>query len=435
MPKFLQFALVLVVCSSFALAQPTVPQPPWSQVAALRTISLDVATSNDLDRGKALVEQVAKLQPGDALIIAAGTYSVNRLWDITCRGTADAPIRITAKPGTRVVITRPDNRQNVMNVGMQQPIEYVVFEGLEITGGSHGVRLGAGRDVWFHRCHIHHTAGVCLSANSEDTQRIYFTNNTIHHPGGTAEGMYLGGNDGSVVMSESVIAGNHVYECRGSQGDGIELKQGSWGNRIAMNVVHDCNYPCITVYGTAGKRQNVIERNLCLRSQDAAMQVQGEAIVRNNILISGGNGGFVSTDHQGKTTNLQVIHNTIINTGHAFRGGSWNDRSGMVLANNVIYSRDQNALHFPNGAANVHITGNLLLGHGHKHNSKLGKGIQDFVRLSWDAKELTSDNLDATPREVELFAIGNPEFQVTEDFSGRIRKNAPVLSGATNSVK
>ena len=39
--------------------------------------------------------------------------------------------------------------------------------------------------------------------------------------------------------------------------------------------------------GTAGKPVNIIERNLCRRSANSTMQVQGEAIVRNNVLIGG----------------------------------------------------------------------------------------------------------------------------------------------------
>ena len=79
--------------------------------------------------------------------------------------------------------------------------------------------------------------------------------------------------------------------------DGIKLKQGSWGNLIAENRVHDCDYLCITVCGTGGKRQNVIERDICYRRRDSVMQVQGEAIVRNNLLIDGKNAAFNSTDH------------------------------------------------------------------------------------------------------------------------------------------
>jgi hypothetical protein len=92
------------------------------------------------------------------------------------------------------------------------------------------------------------------------------------------------------VAHDCVIAQNHVYDTGGEQGDGIELKQGSWGNLIAENFVHDTHYPCILVYGTAGKPFNVVERNLCYGSGDAVLQVQGEAIVRNNVLANGATG-------------------------------------------------------------------------------------------------------------------------------------------------
>ena len=216
---------------------------------------------------------------------------------------------------------------------------------------------------------------VCLSANSADTHHLYLTRNTIHDGGGTAEGMYLGGNHGEVIMSESIIALNHVYNCRGNQGDGIEVKQGSWGNVIAENTVHDCNYPCITVYGTGGKQQNMIERNMCYRSLDSVMQVQGEAIVRNNLLIDGKNAAFGSTDHQGKTTNLQVIHNTLVNTNHAFRGGSWNSRAdGVGQQCDLLASAERTA--FPNGYEDVTIVGNVVLGDGLKGGCRWGGGCR-----------------------------------------------------------
>ncbi len=424
-------SIVLLFClCSRIWADTGVSSPSWANQPPTRTIKFNSKAADSLQRGKELADAVRKLQPGDELRIGSGVYSVDRLWDISCSGTANAPIRICADKNASVAITRPDNQQNVVNVGMSKPVQYLVLQGLEITGGSHGVRLGACSDLWIDHCHIHHTSEVCLSANSKDTQRIYITSNVIHHPGGTAEGMYLGGNDGSVVMSESVIVGNLVYECRGTQGDGIELKQGSWGNLIARNKVYDCNYPCITVYGTNGKAQNVIERNLCFRSQDAAMQVQGEAVVRNNILIGGGNGAFVSTDHQGKTVNLQVIHNTIINTGHAFRGGSWNARDQMVLANNIIYSKEQNAFHFPNGASKVEIFGNVVVGQGDKFGSKIGNGIEDFVRVSWVADELNEGKLNVAPRSIETFSGGSKRYMLAEDYLGKPRSKSAVISGA-----
>jgi hypothetical protein len=216
---------------------------------------------------------------------------------------------------------------------------------------------------------------------------------------------------------------NHVHDCRGDQGDGIEVKQGSWGNLIAENHIHDTNYPCITVYGTAGKPVNIIEHNLCYNSGDNVMQVQGEAIVRNNVLINGAGAGFASTDHQGKTLNLQVIHNTILNSAHAFRGGSWNGREGMVLANNILYSRDANALLYANGNAGVISTGNVVFGHGPKDGCVKGRGFEDFPGVSLDGSKH-----DATPASDARFQNADAKYLLPTDFNGKSR--AQNISGA-----
>jgi len=402
--------------TAISIAGPAKYEPAWAGIAPKRTIALaPAATDTPAARGEALVKAVAALQPGDCLTLAGGTYSVERMWDVQVSGTEQAPVWITAEKDATPVITRPDARQNTMNVGQGKPVEFLCLRGLEITGGSHGVRLGKCRQVWVDQCHIHHTGNVCLSANSQDTSRLYITRNHIHHGDGHAEGLYLGGNNGKPVMSESIIARNHIHDCYGEQGDGIEVKQGSWGNLIAENDVHDTNYPCITVYGTAGKPRNIIERNLCRNSRDNVMQVQGEAIVRNNILINGGGAGFSSTDHQGKTLNLEVVHNTIINTGHAFRGGSWNDRTGMILANNVICSKDGDALYFPSGSKVV-TTGNVTTGGGTQAGCTPGNGLADFAAVTWDAK-----NHDATPSASARLDHADPKYLLPEDFNGKAR--------------
>ncbi len=406
-------------------------QPEWVAIKPQRTIQLDAdPLIEDTQNGARLVRAIEQLTPGDRLRIGTGTYSVDRLWDLSISGTSAAPIWIVANDDAEVVVTRPNANQNIMNVGENSLVSYLCVRGIEFTGGSHGIRLGNCQDVWIDRCHIHHTGDVGLSGNTANTQRLYITANEIHDGGGTAEGMYLGSNNGNVIMSESVIARNHVFNCRGSQGDGIEVKQGSWGNRIADNVVHDCNYPCITVYGTGGKHPNVIERNVCYRSGDSAMQVQGEAIVRNNLLIGGHNAAFTSTDHQGRTRNLKVIHNTIINIGHAFRGGSWNDREGMVLANNVIYSRDQNALLFSSGRSGVNIVGNVVLGDGDNAKSKQGRGLEDFQGLTWEGWPSQSKLDDAKPVEDANFGHGDPNFSLPTDLLGNAREAHQVISGA-----
>jgi hypothetical protein len=411
--------LLCVPLATLAAAAPTPSRyaPDWAGIAPQRIIQ-----HTDPD-GESLVRAVGALQPGDQLVLAAGSYSVDRLWDIRVSGTADAPIWIVAEAGARVVFTRPDAKQNVLNIGQGGPVHHLCLRGVEITGGSHGLRLGQCSEVWIDGCHIHHTGAVCLSANSADTRRLFLTRNHIHHGGGHGEGMYLGANHGAHIMSESVIALNHIHDCRGEQGDGIEVKQGSWGNLIAENDVHDTQYPCITVYGTAGKPVNIIERNLCRRSDDHTMQVQGEAIVRNNVLIGAKGSGFASTDHQGRTLNLQVVHNTIINTSHAFSGSSWNGRAGLILANNILYSRDQSAIRFPNGNEGATVTGNVVVGDSPRQGTSPGRGLQDFAKVTWDA-----EHHDVTPADAAPFDHADPRYLVETDIAGHQRTTP--LSGA-----
>ena len=153
------------------------------------------------------------------------------------------------------------------------------------------------------------------------------------------------------------------------------------------------------------------------------MQMQGEAIVRNNVLISAADSGFASTDHQGKSLNLQVIHNTIINASDAFKGSSWNGREGMILANNILYSRDKSAINFPKGKEGVTITGNIILGDAPKQGTSRGRGLEDFVSLSWDGEKH-----DATPVAEAPFEKADRRFLINTDFAHRTRTKA--VSGA-----
>jgi len=368
---------------------PSPYDPPWESIAPLRTIAFIYNASLSSDQnGANLKIAIQSLIPGDKLEIGAGTYSINSFTAVNLQGTAAAPIWIEAAPAAGVIITRPDANQNLINVGSGAPARYLCLRRLEFVGGSHGVRLFDCANVWIDQCKIRDTGDVGLSANAHDTDHLYLTRNEIWNTGGTGEGMYLGGNNASVIMSESIIALNHVHDTDEGvlQGDGIEVKQGSWGNVIAANRVHDCNYPCILVYGTAGKPRNVVEHNICYRSNDNAMQIQGECIVRNNLVIAGGANAFASQPHQGDPTRMTVVHNTFVNTGTAVRLVDWGAGEEMVFANNACYSQSGNAINAVNGSVGVSFNGNVACGAvtGGIAGFQIGTGMTDFVSLSWD---------------------------------------------------
>lgn len=384
--------------SPVAKAKPGSPSyayaPQWTIAEPAQVLALDWdAGLSAVQNGAVLEAAVGALQPGQRLELGGGTWSVDSFFSIDLAGTALAPIWIAAQPGATPVITRPDGSQNALNVGANAEARYLVLQGLEVTGGDTGIKIFRATQVWIDGCHVHDVGGAGIAANTYDTSYLYLTRNEIHDTDGTAEGMYLGANDGVVAMSYSVIAHNHVHDTFGDQGDGIELKQGSFANLIAENEVHDTQYPCILVYGTDGLEPNVIERNVCYRSQDNVMQVQGEAIVRGNLIV-GGAQGFQSFDHQGVSMNLEVVHNTIVSANRGASLEDWDGRPGMVFANNAVYSQTSQAVVFGSGSSGVELAGNVAFGPvvGAATGFAAGTGLGDFADLAWDASAL-----DATP--------------------------------------
>ncbi len=398
-------------------SEPSTYFPPWAGEAATNVIPMVFNPGlSETDNGALLRSAVLALQPGDRLEISDGTWSIASKFSPSASGTANDPIWIVAADGATPIITRPDENQNVMN----PQGSYMAFRGLEITGGSAGIKLGSADNIWIDECEIHHLGEAGIAANSEDTSALYITRNHIHHTSGYGEGMYLGANNGAVIMSESVIAQNLVHDTDGLQGDGIEVKQGSWGNWIAENTIYDANYPCLLVYGTDGQPVNLIERNILVGSGDNVLQVQGEAIVRSNLIVNGAT-GFQSGDHQGQTRDLTFVHNTVLNSGQAVRLSNWNNRPGMVFANNAIYSQNSTAVQFSSGSSGVTIAGNVVLGSvsgastGGGSGFTNGVGLSDFAGAAWTGT--VQDVSPATP-DSALLGAGDPSYKVSEDLSG-----------------
>lgn len=409
---------------------PAAFQPAWADAPSLRQLSLtyDSALSAE-GNGAQLKSAMQALIPGDTLTVGAGTWSVNSFFDVSVSGTPAAPIRVIAAAGARPVITRPNAGQNVINLGSPAfgGIRYFLLRGFELTGGGMGMRIYAAEHLWVDDCHIHHMAGVGLSVNTNDASHLHLTRNEISHTGQSGEGMYLGGNYGSVVLSHSVIARNEVHHTGGSQGDGIELKQGSFGNWIVENRVWATKYPCLLVYGTGGEARNRIERNVLWDSESSVLQVQGEALVANNVVF-GGPQGFTSHDHQGLTRDLELRSNTILCEGDAARLGDWHDRPGMILAGNALYSAQGEAVRFVGGSSGIEIQGNITFGPviGSSTGWSPGNGLGDFEAASWDGSLQNVVPSAGSP----LRTLGDPQIAAQEDLAGMVRGPYPSAGAA-----
>jgi hypothetical protein len=291
--------------------------------------------------GAALRSVLTTLPAGSRVVIHAGTYSVDSYFVITAQGTASQPVVIEGAPGQKVSITRKDALQNAINVDNSQ---YLLMRNLDIYGGGTGLKLQTASNFMLYDSKIHHVMGVGVAANSKNTSQLYFVDNEISYTGGHGEGFYLGSHDGVFKTNNSYVVGNYLHHLASdsaAQGDGIEIKDGSYANVVKYNFIEGTKYPGITVYrtgrGTADR--NIIEENVVINSFDAGIQVTADAVVRNNLVI-GKSTAFVSKPFTTNPVNMVVSNNT-------FLGGATTIRLTNWLTTDLAFSN--NAIHSPTG--------------------------------------------------------------------------------------
>lgn len=362
------------------------------------------------------------LQPGDELVLRGGDYTLTDAWHVAMVGTAQAPIIVRAKDGEHPHLDRPAQDQNVIDFDTAQ---YVEIRGIEFSGGSHGLRLIDADFVTIRDCEVHGTGDVAISANSGgDYEGLKIIHNHIHDTGGTGEGMYIGCNSNGCRVHDSLFEGNHIHDTNGAsvtQGDGIEIKEGSYNNVVRDNVIHDTGYPCIITYSTVGNGgPNVIERNVLWSCGDHGIQSAADVIIRNNVILGSNSNGIANQPHQaGTPQNIQILHNTILHpTNDAI--SSSGITGSVVIANNAVYSQNGNAIRVAGDLTGVVVVGNVGVGALSGVSTGLAQGnlAADFVAASFSGMPPN----DVFPKAGSaLIAAGDTQYVVADDFNGTLR--------------
>ncbi len=384
--------------------------------AALSAGAIEIGPEDDFE---AIASQ---LSPGEELVLRGGTYFFDERIAVTANGTPSQPIVIRAKDGETPVLQQATDNNNVVEIISSS---YLEIRGLSFTQGSHGIRLIDSDYVTIEDCHIYNTGDVGISANSGGTYTgLRILRNHIHDTAGTGEGMYLGCNNDGCRIADSLIEGNYVHDTDGpnvSQGDGIEIKEGSYNNIVRDNVVHDTNYPGILLYSTVGNgAQNIVEGNVVWNSNDNTMQIAADAIIRNNIIL--GNMAFQS--HQsGSPSNLEFVHNTVISSGN---GVEVRNVSGPVLvANNAVYAQGTAIRLISGNTGLVTVSGNVGEGGISGGNSGYteGNGLgNDMVNADYSG----APPIDPFPTmSSALVGAGNASYATAIDFNGTSRSGTP----------
>ncbi|HEX4480296.1 MAG TPA: right-handed parallel beta-helix repeat-containing protein [Rudaea sp.] len=363
------------------------------------------------------------LQAGDTLILDAGTYTLTSYFNLSLNGTSALPITIMAKPGTRPLVQFSGTSQNIVNF---TDTTFLIVDGIDFSGGSRGLRFMGGSDDIVRNCIIHDTAANAISANDdgEDYARFQFLHNEIYNTGDTGEGFYLGCNGDACRIHDSIVANNYIHDLDNSnisQGDGIEIKKGSYANIVRDNVIRDVNYPGITMYDVNGHgAPNLIERNIIWNSHDSGIQITADAIVRNNIVLGAANNAFFSNNiDSGSANNLTIVNNTfLMPQGDGIR---LNGVTGSVLiANNAIYAPNGDALHASGTTTGITLIANA--GQGTLNGisgpfASTGNIANDFVSANFSG--VPPQNL--IPKGALLVGTGNAADESADDFDGHSR--------------
>ena len=389
----------------------------WVTVAWSISATAEVFTTTASDD---LQGAINNLQAGDELWLEGGTYTLNSGLKIDLVSQIENPTIIRAKDDEVVLIDLPSASYNLIEIRNSQNL---ILKGIAFRGGSHGIRLIASDFITIEDCEVYETGDVAISANSGGTyEGLIIRRNHIHHTNGTGEGMYLGCNNDACRVANSLISGNYVHHTNRSsvvQGDGIELKEGSFGNVIKDNVIHDTNYPGILTYSTVGNGPpNVIEGNLIWNTNDYAIQSAADSIIRNNIILGGTIG--LQSHQAGSPSNIEIAHNTIVadGTGIVIRSIT----GPVLVVNNAVYSQSGTAIRLVSGdTSQVIVEGNVGTGgiSGTAGGIAEGQSVTaDFV----DAQYGQTPPIDVFPSPGSaLIGTGSATYVTQIDFNGTPR--------------
>ncbi len=378
------------------------------------------------------------LAPGDEVVLGGGVYSTFSWLPMGHQGTAEEPIVIRAADGASVVITKSNANQNNIDI---MGARHLILRGLEITGGSTAIRIQKNGDgdhakfVTIENCHIHHTGENAITCNHVDQtyEGMIFRRNEIDHTSGHGEGFYLGSNYNASQFYNGLIQGNYIHDLIPNtdyfQGDGIEIKDGSYNNIVRDNVLINTNYPGVIVYGTNGHDRNVVERNVIINCGDNGIQAAADAIVRNNIVYNSASDGIHSHHHQGGIPgNLTIAHNTVIQPygGDTVAISSDVPTSGPIeVVNNAVYNGGGGgiSLYVPAIVSGNVVSGSLAADFGDVANWDFFPVPGSAVIAAGDAAYAVADDFNGTPRDGSLDAgayvcdgAGNPGWAIQSGF-------------------
>ena len=288
-----------------------------------------------------LAQAFASAQPGDTIVLAAGTYT-QASGNLAFSASGTASHWITIEGATTAGAAMP--LIDLAGAGeLTLGGSYVLLEGVEIEhGGGNNLHVASGgtpvQDVIVRGCKIHDLTsgpGAAIKVNSDYSGS----------PTGSISLVYLEGNDVSgsignavidgVAVEKAVARGNTIHD--NDVGDhGIFFKGGSSEILLENNLVHGIHSnAAIQLGGVTGSQyfdpahpdvegyDEVARNNLVTDCDDAVFQIEGcaHARVEHNTVVSQTgfavfrlNQGSSSTGAASDDSDVQIVNNLVLAT-------------------------------------------------------------------------------------------------------------------------
>jgi hypothetical protein len=279
--------------------------------------------------------QLGRLQPGDTLILAPGTYE--RGLPLTgTRGEPGRPIKIRGPADRSAVFTaRP-----CCNTVQLEGVAYIVVRNLTLDGRaspkSHGVASrGPCHDVTVENLHIVNHAGsqqtVGISTKGPAWNWVIRGNTVV----GAGTGMYLGDSDGSDPFVNGLIEYNVVLDSLGynlqvkhqaPRPTDVGLPAGPSRTVIRRNVFSKAN----NANGGANARPNVLVGHFPLTGSGVddryeiygnffydnpthtLFQGEGNVAIHDNVFVNRSGGAINVRPHNDRPREVLIHHNTVL---------------------------------------------------------------------------------------------------------------------------
>lgn len=343
--------------------------------------------------GDDLYSLTESLGAGDVIVFEDGVYELEgTLRWAGFAGTVDQPVELRAAPGAVPILRQiQKDAWNILEISDSQN---VIVRGLVLEGGPgweslnfNGMYLSTVSDVTITEVEIRQVQHTAMYVGG-DCNNVQIRGNQLHT---TAEGhaIEVGCWDAGCFVQNSVIADNWIHDLVGEGSDAIRLLNGSQGNQILDNVIHDVGDDGVYLGSTESGAPNVFEGNAVWNVVDVGVYVEGSSTLRNNVIARvGGRGIQTNNGDRDDLDNVIIAHNTVAETGDdALNLEDVFFRSGIVVTNNVLANPTGYGLRYAEDWTEYDVTTNVL------RNNVVTGLVRSLPEPLWDAAVVSGGGL------------------------------------------